>query len=169
MINIFVNRFIKLSLIEIMMLPLPKISDQKTLKFRPTQEEVEYIYDLLNKGIFDKKLKRPKIILRGRCRKFWGMCSGDYTLLDTNSYCEIILMNKWTCVQWMIMILAHEMSHQYTWDIEGSVREMEEKERLMNHNLSFWKYKERLLEFHIPLKIAYSQSKWYKTQDLFKT
>ena len=163
------NRFSKLSLIEIMSLPLPKMSDQRTLKFRPTLEEVEYIYELLNKSVFDKKLKRPKIILRPRCRKFWGMCSGDYQLLSTGSYCEILLMNKWVSVQWMIMILSHEICHQFTWDVEGNLRDRENKDRLMNHNTTFWKYKQRLLEFHIPLKVAYSQSKWFKTQDLFKT
>lgn len=164
------NRFESLSLVEIMRTSLPSKYKQKSLQFKPTVQEVTYIYDLLNEQVFDNKLKRPEFVIRSRCRKFWGMCVGEHEIFEsTQSYCKIILMDKWYCVQWLVTILAHEMCHQEQWDLLGEARLLNGKERLMSHGPSFYKYRKRLAEHKIPLKIAYSFKRWMKHQDMQKT
>ena len=100
-----------LSLSEIMRIPLPPIPQQKKLIYRPSIEDAIHVYDALNQCIFDNQLTRPTIYLKPRCRKYWGLCYSDGELHDTGSYCEIRLMDKWYCVQWMVTILAHDLAH----------------------------------------------------------
>lgn len=69
----------------------------------------------------------------------------------------------------MISILAHEMCHQYTWDIIGPEREQAGKERMLSHGPTFFQFKEKLSEHGISLKISHRRSSWFKTQDFFKS
>jgi hypothetical protein len=164
------NRFENQTLSEIMCSALPSPNKQKRLQFRPTLEEVTYIYDLLNLNAFDNQLKRPDFVIRSRCRKFWGMCIGEHEIFEsTQSYCKIILMDKWYCVQWLVTILAHEMCHQEQWDRNSEDRIANGKDRLMSHGPSFFKYRKRLAEHKIPLKTAYGFKRWMKHQNMLKT
>lgn len=149
---------------------LPSIGYQKRLCYRTDYNEVENLYWLINKRVFDNKLEMPVIEVSPRCRNYWGICYGghDYTH-TTNSFCKIKLMDKWYCKQWLITTLAHEMCHQYQWDVLGDERELHGKDRLMSHGPSFYKFREKLAEQGISLKIAHSRRKWFETQDLFKS
>jgi hypothetical protein len=77
-------------------------------------------------------------------------------------------MDKWFCMQWFITTLAHEMVHQYQWDIIGPEREQEGKDWLMSHGPSFYQFKDGMKDYNISLKTAHSQRRWFKHQDLFK-
>lgn len=158
-----------LSLSELMNLPLPSITEQKRLYFRPSVYQVHHIYEMLNYYVFDNDLRKPNLIIAPRRRKYWGMCEGNIRKYRTGSYCQIQLMDKWISIQWMVAIIAHEMVHQYQWDIIGPEREDEGRDFLMSHGPSFFMFRQRLEHFHIPLKTAFSQRRWYKHQDLFKT
>lgn len=158
-----------LTLPELMSIPLPPLTEQKRLYFRPPARFVHHVYELLNYYIFNNELKKPTILIAPRRRNYWGMCVGHMHVQRTGSYCEIDLMDKWISVQWMVATLAHEMAHQYQWDILGPERHYEGKDFLMSHGPSFFMFRDALERQNIPLKTAHSQRRWYKHQDLFKT
>lgn len=139
--------------------PLPPISFQKRKGYRPSLREVRQIYKLINKYVFNNQLTMPPIEV-GTCRKYWGMCMGLPYTTRKGTYCTIKLMDKWFCIQWLVTTLAHEMVHQYEWDI---------LDKNMTHRQSFFIWKERLDKFNINLKTYHKQKKWFKYQDLNKT
>lgn len=157
--------------ISLMKSPLPSISQQRKLIYRPEIDEVIYVYNLLNKYIFDYKLTQPEIEMK-TIRKAWGMCVGEYES-DTDGnvsklYSTMQLSDKWYCPQWMISVVAHEACHQIQWDLDGNDRIRNGLEPLLGHGPSFFKYRDKLAKFGIPLKTSFSMRKWFKYQDLFK-
>jgi hypothetical protein len=152
---------------QLMTEPLPPRFRQRQLCFRPTLEQVNETYDLLNQYIFDNKLIRPPITLK-QTKKCWGTCIGKPTFDEqTQSYCAIELSNKWFSQQWMVTILAHEMAHQFQWDFLGPLRAEAGKSFLMSHGPSFFLFKKKLAQHLIPLKVSHSKRKWFAHQDLF--
>ena len=151
----------------IMQSELPPVSVQRRLPYRPTQREVHRVYDLLNRYVFNNRLTRPKIEL-GRTQGYWGMCYGSWTETRTGTYVTIKLSDKWFCPQWFVNTLAHEMVHQYQWDIMGPKREGNGKEWLMSHGPSFFVFREKLEHHHISLKTAHGRKRWFKHQDFNK-
>ncbi len=158
-----------LSLRELMVLPLPTRSQQKRLIFRPSKQLVHHVYELINYEVFDNTLIKPRLDIVPRCQKYWGMCTGNIHKDYTGSYCQIRMMDKWFCMQWMVTTLAHEMVHQWQWDINGPEREENGKDWLMSHGPSFYAHRDNLAESNISLKTAHSQRRWFKHQDLFNT
>lgn len=161
-------KLINYTLAEIMDSPLPPIQVQRRLPYRPSKSDVKHVYRELNKLVFDSELSMPRLILASHCRKYWGICMGDVELQQDNSYCTIKLMDKWFCPQWMVTTLAHEMCHQYQWDIEGPKREKNGKQFLMSHGPSFFAHRDRLAAHGISLRTSHGQKRWFKHQDLFK-
>lgn len=160
----------KSELQKLMMAELPGIGYQKRLCYRTSQAEVINLYRLLNREIFDNQLPIPEIEVVPRCRTYWGLCFGEiYKERYQRSYCKIRLMDKWFCKQWLITTLAHEMCHQYQWDIEGAKRLNRGKEPLMSHGPTFFVFKDKLAKHGISLKRAHSQRRWFKTQNLFRS
>jgi SprT-like family len=153
---------------ELMELPLPTIYEQKRLIFRPSVRFAHHAYELINYEIFGNNLYKPKLEIQSHCRKYWGMCMGHTHRTVTGSYCTIRIMDKYFCPQWFITTLAHEMVHQYQWDILGPEREKDGKEWLMSHGPTFFDFREHLEYHNISLKTAHSQRRWFKHQDLFK-
>jgi hypothetical protein len=157
-------------LLEMMLEPLPSISYQKKMGYRTTGSEVEHLYKLINQTIFDNILTMPEIEVRGRCRKYWGICFGEFEKSsEANSYCKIRIMDKWFCKQWLITTLAHEMCHQYQWDIIGEERKIQGKEPLMSHGPTFFIYRPKLATHGISLKKYHGMRRWFNTQDFFKS
>ena len=150
-----------------MNLSLPSKYEQKRLIFRPSMADAIHVYDQINVCVFDSELIRPKLHIAPRCRKYWGMCYGEIHKYKTGSHCEIRLMDKWYCTQWFVTIIAHEMVHQHQWDIDGPKREDLGKAAIMSHGPTFFRFKEKLAEYDIPLKTAHSQRRWFKYQNLF--
>jgi hypothetical protein len=146
-----------------MQTPLPSKNQQRKLKFRPTKDQIKEIFALLNEHVFEGKLKQPSINLRSM--EYLGLCTG-YD--DPDHHVKIRLTNGFFCIQWFIMILAHEMAHQYQWVIHGPRRVAQKRIALLSHGKSFFEFREQLTALGIPLKSEYSTYKWMKHQDLKK-
>jgi len=143
---------------ELMQTNLPPISVQKRKLYRPKLSEVKKIYDLLNRYIFDNRLVRPPIQI-GVYKKYWGLCLGHDKFQRKGTYCKIKLVDKWYCIQWLVTTLAHEMVHQYEWDV---------LRKPMTHRQSFFIWKSKLAKFNIDLKTYHRSHKWFKYQDFYK-
>ena len=150
------------SLDEILQTPLPPIEYQKKRLFTPTETQVLDVHALLNKAIFDDKLPVPPVRLRQS--RHYGICKGFDETHRKPHHAEIQLHRRFHCIQWMVFILAHEMVHQYQWDVDGIIRLNSGKKPLMSHGPSFYKFKPELAEIGIPLKVAYDSPLWLKTQ-----
>jgi len=149
--------------------PLPSIGQQKRLSYRTNINEVTRLYKMLNWYIFDNALSMPTLEVVPRCRKYWGMCYGSYDApIRNRSSCKIRLMDKWYCKLWLVAVLAHEMCHQYQWDIQGLERRKVGKDPIMSHGPSFFVFRDRLKKHGISLKGAHSRRKWFLYQNLFK-
>jgi hypothetical protein len=150
---------------------LPNISYQKRLQYRTTKKEVLKFYKIINQEIFDNTLPIPKIEVMARCRKYWGCCIADDfhpNLANNKSECIIRLSDKWFCKQWLIATLAHEMCHQYQWDVESRKRAKLGMEPIMSHGPTFFIYKEILSRHGIQLKKSYGMKRWFLYQNFKK-
>lgn len=150
-----------------MQAPLPSITYQRRKQFRPSIDEVEYTYDILNKHIFYNALARPPISM-GHYKGFWGECTGHDEFTNYGTFCEIRICKNWFCQQWMVTTLAHEMAHQYEWDVVGDWYEERGLERKMTHRTSFFIFRSKMAEFGIDLKSWHGQKRWFKHQDFTK-
>jgi hypothetical protein len=105
-----------------------------------------------------------------RTKDYWGMCAAKHVipLNDRRSNCIISLKDKWYCKQWLVMTLAHEMCHQYQWDILSFKRLKQGKTPLMSHGSSFFLFRDKLSKCGIPLRRTYSPKHWFTHQNLFK-
>ena len=148
-------------LLDLMQTPLPSKRVQRKKKYHPSKEEVTDVYQLLNTHIFDGKLKHPSINLRNL--NVWGMCIG---FTEPTHYTKIKLNYRFFCVQWMVMILAHEMCHQYQWDVHGPERIEAKRIPLLSHGPTFFAFKKKLAKFGIPLRAVYDETKWIKLQKI---
>jgi|688.fasta_scaffold679500_2 hypothetical protein len=160
----------KFTLKEFMHAPLPSLTDQRKKLYRPTKREVKHFYKLINQDIFKNKLTMPTIELVSH-RKYLGLCQGKNRWgkpYDTGSYCTIKLIDKFYCRQWFITTLAHEMVHQYQWDILSGKRRKQGKSPIMSHGPSFYVWKTKLNKFSIPLKKHFKLHKWFQYQQLDK-
>ena len=155
----------------VMSSPLPSITYQRRRSFRPAQREVEWYYDKINYYVFNGQLRRP-IIRLGTIRKCWGMCEWEEELQPTSSYCKIRLSDKWFCAQWFVNTLAHEMVHQWQWDVYRFEYESQYNKGMPRlsgaHGPSFFSWRERFAEYGLCLKIAYGQKRWFRHQDFYK-
>jgi hypothetical protein len=146
---------------------LPPVSAQRRLPYRPSQREVHRTYDLINRYVFNNRLTRPQITL-GRTKGYWGMCIGSWTETRPGTYVTIKLSDKWYCPQWFINTLAHEMVHQYQWDVDSIEREQRGLYGLMSHGPSFFMFRDDLERYGISLKTAHGRKRWFKHQDFTK-
>lgn len=149
--------------------PLPSITAQKRLLYRPTIKEVQKFYDIINCEVFDNILPPTKLVIKSHCRGYWGKChADDFNRRKRYSQCVITLSDKWYCKQWLLNTLAHEMAHQYQWDVYGKERCKINRDPVLNHGPSFYQYKERLAQYGIILKRTIRSDKWFKYQQLHK-
>ena len=147
---------------------LPSITYQRRLQFRPDYADINYVYDICNRYLFDNRLRKP-VITQGSLRQCWGFCQWEEDYDDTGSYCTIKIMDKWFCPQWFVQTLAHEMVHQYQWDIHR----FEECDGIMEknsgaHGADFFMFRERFAHYGLHLKAWYGQKRWFKHQDFLK-
>ena len=146
----------------LMATPLPSIQTQHRGKFRPSKVEIAHIFNLLNTYIFGGKLAYPSIKIRG-IEQEWGWCA-----ISPSGKVKITIAKQLSCVQWFTLILAHEMVHQYQWEVDGPKRTAQNKEPLLNHGPSFFVFRDKLAKYGIPLRKAHCHEKWVKHQDLMK-
>lgn len=156
-------------LLQLMSEPLPSISLQKKLCYRPSKNEVKTLYNIINEEVFKNRLPPAKLEVKSHCRGYWGMCmSKGFSIDKQHSQCIIRLSDRWYCKQWLINTLAHEMVHQYQWDVYSKKRGKKGKDPIMSHGPSFYKFKKRLAKHGIVLKHASGTSRWFKHQNLSK-
>jgi hypothetical protein len=152
-------------LAQLMLEPEPKVSYQKLLSYRTNKREVKELYNLINQEIFNNQLPLAKLEVKSHCRGYWGLCiAEEFSVRAKTSRCLIRLSDRWYSKQWLITILAHEMAHQYQWDIYSKERVKEGKFPLMSHGPSFFKFKKQMKEHGIELKRVPKIPKWQKPQ-----
>lgn len=159
----------KSTLVKLMQRKLPDIDYQKRLSYRTSHKEVTSLFKILNKEVFNEKLPTPKFVILQRTPCYWGMCvATSFQPKANESVCLIKIPDKWFCKQWLITILAHEMCHQYQYDIDGLKRMKQGLDPIMSHGPSFFKFKDKLLKCGISLKREHGKADWFKHQNLFK-
>ncbi len=144
----------------IMQSTLPSVSYQRQKLFRPSLHDVKYAYKILNRHVFDNQLRMPPIKL-GITRGYWGMCIGNCFETASRTFCNFQLSDKYFCVQWFMNTLAHEMVHQYQWDIDGDHRQHAGLEPLMSHGPSFFAWRDTMDYYGLNLKTAHGQKRWF--------
>lgn len=151
-------------LVDLMETPLPSIAEQRRRTFRPTKRTVHKVFNLLNTHIFNGKLSHPDFVIRA-LGDHWGICIGSE---KPYRYSTIRLHHHYVCVQWFATVLAHEMIHQYQWDVIGLQRIKKGEEPTISHGPTFFQFRDKLAIYGIPLKQSYRLKDWWKHQDLMK-
>ena len=155
----------------IMAQPLPSITYQRRKSFRPSYADINYAYNVINKYVFDGQLVKPKIIQR-TIHKSWGFCLWEEEEQRSGSYTNIHIYDKWFCPQWFMNTLAHEMAHQYQWDIYRwdhlDYHGTEMYKDSGGHGASFYMWTERFAHYGLCLKRSFGQKRWFKHQDFTK-
>lgn len=154
------------SLKKLMQQPLPNKTYQRRLQYRPELDEIDHYYDLINRLCFDEQLK-PPIIVVGRLNLVWGYCFWEEDCQETGSYCWLRISDKWYCQQWFLNVLAHEMVHQYQWDVNRWHRKDTRYEKMIrgSHGPSFFSWRSKFAEHGLYLKTYHNAKKWFKYQD----
>ena len=152
-------------LIDLMNSDLPNLSQQKRKTYKTDKREVTKFFKIINEEIFNNKLKKQ---IKTRITNYWGMCIGVQATTKKRSGCELIITQNHFCKQWLIMIIAHEMAHQYQWDIIGLERMKKGLEPIMSHGPTFYKHKNKFLKHEIPLKRVIHSKIWFTKQNLLK-
>jgi hypothetical protein len=154
----------------IMASPLPSKTYQRRKLFRPEKYEIEYAYGIINKYVFNSQLKRPEILVK-QLPKQWGNCLWDDHKQSSKSHCVITLVPNWFCVHWFMNTLAHEMVHQYQWDIHRFDLEQQGRGLYLGsgaHGPSFFEWRDHFDYYGLNLKTWFGQKRWFKHQDFTK-
>ena len=152
----------------IMELELPSLTYQRRKLFRPSHDDINYAYNIINRYVFDNELRRPELQAR-ILQKRWGECRWELEQQDSGSWCSIHISDKWFCPQWFMNTLAHEMVHQWQWDIyRWDHREIHGREMCVDsgaHGASFHAWRDRFEFYGLHLKTSHRMKKWFKYQD----
>jgi len=119
-------------------------------EFRPTLDRAQEVYELINRYVFDNGLNPAKLHIK-RTRGYWGMCHGDQNAVGNFFTKEIILTNRFPNLSSFVAIMAHEMVHQFQWDVLSNERQSQGLDPIMSHGPSFFAWREPLAEYDIPL------------------
>lgn len=156
---------------QLMQSPLPMRTYQRRKGFRPSHEEVVEYYNLINCYVFDNTLRLPEIRL-GAIKQCWGACYWEDELQSSGSYCKIRLNSKWYCQQWFLNTLAHELIHQWQWDIYRfeyeNIYNRKMKKIGGGHGPNFYQWRDKFAEHGLTLKISYGQTRWFTHQNFIK-
>jgi hypothetical protein len=150
---------------------LPSITSQRRKEFRPNSAEITYAYNLINRVVFRNQLRKP-FIKTGRVNHAWGMCNWHDQEQYNGTFCELWVADKWFCPQWFLNTLAHEMVHQWQWDVYR-FDYLAEYGRGMNedgggHGPSFYQWRDEFKYYGLHLKGWYRTKKWFKYQNFSK-
>lgn len=147
---------------------LPSLTYQRRKHFRPAMVDIIYAYNIINRYVFDNTLRRPYIVQK-TLKKVWGSCHWMNSEITPGSYCYIKLSDKWFCQQWFMNVLAHEMAHQYQWDVyRWEHLDYYGKDMYTDsggHGPSFFMWRDRFDHYGLNLKTAHGQKRWFKYQN----
>lgn len=149
----------------IMEAQLPGITYQRRKLFRPSIDDTLCAYKMINRYVFSNQLRRP-IIELGQTQKCWGYCQWEKQPVWNGSWVKIKLSNKWFCPQWFLNTLAHEMVHQWQWDIYRWQYGLPENSG--GHGPSFFAWRDEFAYYGLTLKTAFGQRRWFRHQDFNK-
>jgi len=121
------------------------------LKYQLAPRRARHLYTLINQEVFQNKLAPCEIVIRPM-RTAWGWCVG----LEKHHrrFCRIELPPVWPFEQYLITALAHEMCHQYQWEILSAQRGELGLNAIMSHGPSFFEWREPLRQLGIPLTVS---------------
>ena len=153
---------------KIMEAPLPSRTYQRRLQFRPAAADIKYAYTIINRHVFDNQLT-PCVIYSGSLRRTWAYCTWLDSEQHRGTWSTIHVMDKWYCPQWFIQILAHEMVHQWQYDIyRWEYLDQFRRNMPMNsdgHGPSFFSWRDRFDHYGLHLQRHYGTRRWFKHQD----
>ena len=144
--------------------PLPSKRVQRRGNYKPTRQQIIDVYNAINVEVFNGQLVRPSILTRSLAKE-WGWCVIQD---DATTQVKLKIDKTIYCIQWFVTILAHEMVHQYQWQVNGPVLKSNNQDPILDHGETFLAFKGKLAEFGIPLLEMYDGQKWFAHQDLMK-
>ena len=150
---------------------LPSITYQRRKLFRPNPADVIYTYNIINRHVFKNQLRRPEITL-SRMATTWGVCRWHEFEQNSGTSCDLALSDKWFCKQWFVNTLAHEMVHQWQWDIyrwdhqDYFGRDIHQQSGA--HGPSFFVWRDEFDYYGLNLKSWFRMKKWFAYQDFHK-
>lgn len=114
--------------------------------FSPTPRQLSRAYTIINRCLFNERLKRPKLQIKYMTDAY-GMCYGildDGQAPHHDPYCQRIVLNiRFESKRQFIEVLAHEMVHQY---------QVEHLNKL-DHGKTFWAWKPKFERYNIKLRL----------------
>ena len=122
-----------------------------TPKFRPTVKDVEEWFDILNEQLFGNKLDPFGKISIKRHKRFHALF--HYWPKRENRPTELTVYRKFRNKKLFVEILAHEMIHQYQWEVEGPRRMTRGLRYRFGHGKSFFRWRAKFNKFGIPLTV----------------
>jgi SprT-like family len=150
---------------------LPSITYQRRKYFRPSTADINYAYNTINRHVFHNQLVKPKIST-GRAIKAWGECQWYHGEQRSGSHCDLWLADKWFCEQWFMNVLAHEMVHQWQWDVYRWEHQDEHGREMHTdsggHGPSFFAWRDEFDYYGLNLKSWHRTRKWFAYQDFTK-
>ena len=113
-------------------------------EFKLKVNKISDVYKILNREIFNNRLKKPYISIR--------RMSGALGLFEFNPYAskhcyKIILHNRFRNFQEFVEILGHEMVHYY--------QKLILKQNSAKHNKEFYSFKKKFIKIGLNLKRVY--------------
>ena len=112
--------------------------------FKPKANKIPAVYKILNREVFNNRLKKPFIGIR--------RIHGALGLFEFNPYAtkycyKITLHNKFKNFQEFVEILGHEMVHYY--------QKLVLKQNSAKHNKEFYSFKKKFKKIGLELKRIY--------------
>ncbi|MEK9886230.1 MAG: SprT-like domain-containing protein [Pelagibacteraceae bacterium] len=112
--------------------------------FKPRPNKIPLVYNILNRKIFNNRLKKPKIAIK--------RMHGALGLFEFNpyaiKYCHKITLNdKYLNFKEFVEILAHEMVHYY--------QKLILKQNTAKHNKEFYSFRKKFNKLGLKLQRVY--------------
>jgi hypothetical protein len=119
--------------------------------YKPDTNEAQKVHRLLNRYVFNNALRKTRFNIKN-LKDIWAMCDGR---VDRGKFFteQIFLTNKFPHKAMFVTAIAHEMVHQWQWEVYSAERYKQGKSLIMSHGPSFYQWKKPLAEYMIPLSI----------------
>jgi hypothetical protein len=119
--------------------------------YKSDVSEAEEVHKMLNKYLFQGALQDAPI-RRRKLKDIWAQCDGRFDPVDGEFYtAEISLGLFYPHKAVFVAALAHEMVHQWQWEVLSAERAEEGKDPIMSHGPSFYQWRNPLKKYMIPL------------------